>query len=588
MSGKTPIRRRPGAHMFGSAREDASPPAPEGGFGMGTGLETLATDATAFVGAGGRSIAGRVASGIALARAGRELAGDLDDPATLQRVVDLVTPAVADWCIVYMLEPDGELRRAAIAHADPAKAGVAEALRRLGPSAASRNGAVLRALQSDRTVLTPEIGEDYFASVARDARHLALLRQLEARSAMAVPLRARGRTLGVLALYRSDPNRHYGQRDLALAEALARMAALALENAELYAAEQRARERAERLAAERDAVLRQVTDGVVAVDPAGGVSFANRAARDLLGDGAGLTGLAAHPLARAALRGETVVEAELALAGRDGAETPLRGSAMPVALEGGRRLGAVLTLRDVTAERAQQRERDEFFASVSHDLRTPAAVIHSSLGVVLANAPPELPPALHRMIANADLAAERLAAMVGDLLELARARAGRVQPRLARTDLRALARRVAGQIEPLARDRGQSLEVELPRRPIWIDVDAARLERALVNLLGNAQKHGRLGGLIRLTLAARRREVELTVADDGPGIAAADQERVFERFYRVDPGRAACPGTGLGLPIARAMVELHGGRRTLESAPGAGATFRVVLPRGRRPTTEEA
>jgi signal transduction histidine kinase len=266
----------------------------------------------------------------------------------------------------------------------------------------------------------------------------------------------------------------------------------------------------------------------------------------------------------------------------------VRGSATPVALDDGRRLGAVLTLRDVTAERAHERQRDEFFANVSHDLRTPVAVIHSSLGVLLANAPPELPAPLHRMIVNADLAAERLAALVGDLLELARARAGRVQPRLARTDLRALARRAAGQIEPLASERGQRLEVELPRRPVWLEVDAARIERALVNLLGNAQKHGRAGGLIRLTLAARPREVELTVADDGPGIAAADHERVFERFYRTDPGLSACPGTGLGLPIARAMVELHGGRLTLESAPGAGATFRVVLPRDRRPLPEEA
>ena len=103
----------------------------------------------------------------------------------------------------------------------------------------------------------------------------------------------------------------------------------------------------------------------------------------------------------------------------------------------------------------------------------------------------------------------------------------------------------------------------------------------LLNLLSNAHKYGREGGTIRLSLARRGAEVVVAVADDGPGIAAADQERIFERYYRSETEATRNrQGSGLGLPIARALVELHGGRLWLESTPGAGATFWIALPTG--------
>jgi len=231
------------------------------------------------------------------------------------------------------------------------------------------------------------------------------------------------------------------------------------------------------------------------------------------------------------------------------------------------------------AREAAERLKDEFVANVSHDLRTPVTAIKASVGVVLANEPPGFPAPLHRMLVNADLAADRLEALVSDLLELTRLQAGRVPFAPERQDLRALARRAAAAVEPLAQTRGQHLELRLPRGPVRAPVDAGRLERAVLNLLSNAHKYGRAGGLIRLTLERRPGEAVFTVADDGPGIPEADRERVFERFYRsgaVGPG--AAPGSGLGLAIARAMVELHGGRVSLEDTPDGGATFRIVLP----------
>jgi signal transduction histidine kinase len=110
-------------------------------------------------------------------------------------------------------------------------------------------------------------------------------------------------------------------------------------------------------------------------------------------------------------------------------------------------------------------------------------------------------------------------------------------------------------------------------------VDAGRLERALLNLLGNAQKYGREGGTIRLGLERRPGEAVFSVADDGPGGPAADRERIFERFYRSGGATSSqAPGSGLGLAIARAMAELHGGRIWVASAPGPGATFCLAIP----------
>lgn len=286
------------------------------------------------------------------------------------------------------------------------------------------------------------------------------------------------------------------------------------------------------------------------------------------------------------LSGEAVHDAELALQLPTGETTYMSVDGTPLCDEQGQVVMAVLVFRNITerklreiAQRDLERQKEEFLASISHDLRAPLTVIKYSAGVVLANEPAGFPEPLHRMLGNVDRAADRMASMIDDLLELAHLQAGQVQLRLDRYDLRDVATRAATAVEPLAVSRGQRLRLELPAMPILADVDGARLERVLTNLLGNAHKYGNEGGNICLRLAPGASEILFAVSDDGPGIPEAEQERIFERFYRVDgrcgPGNG---GSGLGLPIARTMVELHGGRLWVESQPGAGSTFWVALP----------
>jgi sigma-B regulation protein RsbU (phosphoserine phosphatase) len=223
-----------------------------------------------------------------------------------------------------------------------------------------------------------------------------------------------------------------------------------------------------------------------------------------------------------------------------------------------------------------ERQRDEFFSSVSHDLRTPVAAIKTAIGVVLANMPPNMPPSSQRMLGNVDLAADELTTLIEDLLEMARLQSGRVELWRTSVDLRDVIVRAARALEPLTQARGQHVRFAPPPEPLIASVDAERLGRVLRNLLGNAQKYGRENGTISLTAEPGQTEVCISVTDDGPGVAPDDQERIFERFYRVNGTGSA--GSGLGLAIARGLVELHGGRLWVESTPGRGSTFRVALP----------
>jgi PAS domain S-box-containing protein len=542
-----------------------------------------------------------------LAEASTQLAASLDYERTLQQVADLAVPMLADACIVDIAGADESLERVAVAHVDAAKTALLRELRSRYPALAYEPHPITQALRTGRPQHIPEVTDALLVRIAGDnAAYLQLMRSVGATSMISVPLVARQRTLGVMTCLMTESGRRYGPAELALAEELARRAALAVDNTRLYleaqaglAREQALRSSAEKLAAEQEAILRQIADGVVIADGAGRISFVNEAARRQFGfETLGVTveddattrpplrrdgqpwPLEELPLARA-VRGETVIAADMSVRRADGQEVAALASATPLVDEDGAPFGAVMTISDVSAHATLERQKDEFFANVSHDLRTPLAAIVASIDVVLANEPADMPAPLHHMLVNTEQAAERMAGLVDDLLELTRVQAGRVQLVRAPGDLREVARRAADAIAPLAQARGQRVELDLPSKPLCGMVDAQRLERVLLNLLSNAHKYGREGGTIRLSLARRSDEVVVAVADDGPGIAAADQEHVFERYYRSETEATRHKqGSGLGLPIARALVELHGGRLWLESTPGAGTTFWIVLPTG--------
>ena len=219
-----------------------------------------------------------------------------------------------------------------------------------------------------------------------------------------------------------------------------------------------------------------------------------------------------------------------------------------------------------------------FTADASHELRTPLTAIRSVGEVALQRS---LTTEGYREVIGSMLEeVDRLARLVENLLLLTRAEAGRIPLSRAIVDLCELVASVSDGLRVLAEEKNQELIVELSG-PVAVHCDATVLRQGITNLLHNAIKYTPPKGVIRVAATSNASgDAVIEVQDSGPGIPAVDQQRVFERFYRVDQARSRdTGGTGLGLAIARWTVEASGGRIELESMAGQGALFRVVLPR---------
>ena len=242
------------------------------------------------------------------------------------------------------------------------------------------------------------------------------------------------------------------------------------------------------------------------------------------------------------------------------------------------RLGHALARQNAELKELD-RLKDDFVASVSHELRTPLTSIRGYLELVRDGEAGELTEQQDAFLEVVDRNAERLLRVVGDLLFVAQLDAGATAIEPAPADPAVLVEHARAAAEPIAEQKGLTLASNLGALPETIEIDASRISQALDNLVSNAVKFTPAGGTVTMSAHATNGHVELAVRDSGPGIAAGDQERLFERFFRTaDATDQAIAGTGLGLAITKAIVEAHGGSIELESAPGAGSTFRILLP----------
>ena len=230
------------------------------------------------------------------------------------------------------------------------------------------------------------------------------------------------------------------------------------------------------------------------------------------------------------------------------------------------------------ARRAAEREarlRQELLAAVSHDLGNPLSVI----SMCAAQLVPLVVPCGERAEQSLDLlrrTALHMEALLRDLLELGAIDAGELRLTPRPTDVGALVAAV-GDLAPLASERGQRLELEPPATPAQVRCDPARVHRVFTNLVGNAVKFTPRGGTIRVRAQPREGFFDFEVSDSGPGIASEALPRLFQRFQRASPDQGG--GMGLGLYIARGIVEAHGGAIRAEGAEGGGARIVFSLPR---------
>lgn len=234
--------------------------------------------------------------------------------------------------------------------------------------------------------------------------------------------------------------------------------------------------------------------------------------------------------------------------------------------------------RQVEQLQALERLQASFVSSVSHELRTPLTCIKTSVGLLQEARARGATEAQEELLQTIVHHTGRLEALVSDLLQITQLEAGQLALTLQPTDVRTIVERAVQGFRPLFEEKGQTIEVNLPETMGKVLVDRRRLEQVLINLLSNAHKFTPKGGWARVALVEGEGEVEISVSDNGPGIPPAEQERIFDKFYVVADQKGLA-GVGLGLYIARQLVELHGGRIWVESEPGHGSTFRFTIPR---------
>lgn len=593
-----------------------------------------------------------------LAEASDLLADARDEDATVGALARLLVPALADWATIDLLEEDGTLRRAAIAHDDPERLALARRFDAARPFRADDAFGPGRVIREDDARVAPVMEREHIDAVPYPEVREALV-ALGIRSALSVPVRARGRAVGAISLMQAQSGRRLEQADLELALELGRRLAVALEAARLYREAERARREADEAARrarflaeaseavssslDPDATLAKIarlivpaladTAGVYVLEPGGALRQVAVAHRDpskeaLLWELHALVPLHVDQdrrLPRAVRTGTPVYEPDvppphdLAWSGSARgtellSELPLRAYlALPlrargqvlgaialsnedreiapadraVAEELARRVGTALDNAQLYREAQQaSRLKDDFLATVSHELRTPMNAILGWATLLPARIGPDVPgrDAIMHALGVIERNARAQARLVEDVLDVARIVSGKLRVASRPFELEPVVRAAVEACATGAANKGVQLEVvaETDVGAGAIHGDPDRLQQVVWNLVSNAVKFTPRGGTVRIALAREGSSARIVVSDDGIGIAPELLPHVFERFRQADSSSTRQHGgLGLGLSIARHLVDLHGG--TIEAASagmGRGATFTVRLPVG--------
>ena len=416
-----------------------------------------------------------------LADASAALAMIVDFDSTLQKVASLAVPDFADWATVDLVEKDGTLRRVAVAHVDPAKVELAHELHRRFPSDTAAPQGVWNILRTGQPEMIQQVNDDLLVQTIQDQERLGIVRELGLKSYVGVPLRVRGKTMGVLTFIAAESGHLYDDTDLAVAQDLADRAAIAIQNAQLY---------------------QELREG--------------------------------------------------------------------------------------------DQRKDEFLATLAHELRNPLAPIRNGLQVLrLAGSTDETVLEARSMM---ERQLNQMVRLVDDLLDVSRITRDKLELKKQRVELAAVIQSAVETSRPLIEQASHEFSVTLPAAPIILDADATRLAQVFSNLINNSAKYTEPGGRITLVAELVGNQVAVRVRDNGLGIPAEAMPRLFQMFSQVDRNmERAQGGLGIGLTLVRRLIEMHGGTVEAHSdGPGKGSEFIVRLPivkpdkvASRVPTTHE-
>ena len=276
--------------------------------------------------------------------------------------------------------------------------------------------------------------------------------------------------------------------------------------------------------------------------------------------------------------GQQVVNREMIICARDGQRFTVAVTASCVRSVRGEPINGILNVRDLTRERQQEEQRSTFISVISHELKTPISIIKGYASTLARKDAQFDAQGLQSRLIAIEEEVDRLDKLVGNLLYASRIQANGLQMDIASLDLEHLMRSVLRRLRAKAPD--VSITLSIPERLPIVMADRERIEEVLQNLLDNAIKYSPRHPEISVSCFATGEEVIVSIRDSGMGISVREQEQIFERFQRVgDPLARSVAGAGLGLYIARAIIEAHGGRIWVESTLREGSTFSFSLPR---------
>jgi PAS domain S-box-containing protein len=529
-----------------------------------------------------------------LVDAGAVLASSLDYKTTLESVVKLAIPRFADWCIIRMPDAEGIFRAVAVAHVDADNVPLMRDMEERYPPQAGPPFGYVAALSTDKGVLRPEVTPAMLDAIAQSPEHRQLLGQFSWLSHMSVPVRVGDEIVATITFATSgDSGRTYDQRDLELAEELARRTGIAIQNARLYASEQAARERAV-------SILESISDAFYTLDWDWRFTYVNHKAEELWGR------------RREVLIGKVLWDEFPQLIDTEPYHLQLQAKVdrQPVHFETISPVlhhwieatmypgdsGLSVYFRDISqrkqaeAEKArlfeiEQRARQEaeeanalklkFLAMISHELRTPLTSIKGFATTLLAQDVSFDAEYQKQFIEIIDEEADKLTELIEQLLDLSRLQAGNLRIAPNPQGVFDIMDDARAQLETLS--VAHRLIARVPDDLPLVMADPVRVSQVLVNLVGNAVKYGPLETPIIISAAKQDDRVKISVSDSGPGIPPEARDYVFEAFRQVER-TGAQKGAGLGLAICKGLIEAHGGDIWIDESSSGGTTISFTLP----------
>lgn len=514
-----------------------------------------------------------------LSEASKIFASSLDYSKTLTAIANLAVPKIADWCSIEMLNDHNQVELLAVKHIDPKKVEWAKELRRKNPTDMRSDKGIAAVIKTGKAQFIPEVTQEIIAAAAPTKNELSLIKKIGLVSIMMLPLNAGTKTIGAITFISTESKRKYTLADLYMAEQLTNRAALAIDNSRLY---QNAQELAALVESSDDAIIGKSLNTAITSWNAGAERLYGYKAEEILGKPLSIL----FPeekldelseIMEIIKMGQSVDHFETTRKAKDGHKIDVSVTVSPLKDKQGNIVGAATIARDISVSKELERRKDAFIGMASHELKTPITTIRAFIQLLQKKLKDSKDPDIKKFLQKTDEQTHKLTDLVGELLDLSKIEAGRLELNKAYINIDALTRDIIEEMRAILPSHEIILKGSAKNAKLLADKD--RIGQVLINLINNAIKYSPEGNKIIIQVENNNKNVIISVQDFGIGISKDHQKRIFDRFYRAaGKSEKTFPGLGVGLYISAEIIKRHGGKIWVQSSKNNGSVFSISLP----------